>query len=137
MPRGTVVGLIGENGAGKSTLIGAALGPGEKGCGHGERAGEGDAGRGTLGQVGVVFDGNNFPDVLSPAKLGRVLKRIYPSWDEPRYAALLERLGVAAGPEAERDVQGYAHEAVHRHGAFARVKASGAVTNPPAGWTRW
>ena len=48
----------------------------------------------TLGQVGVVFDGNNFPDVLSPAKLGRVLKRIYPSWDEPGYAALLERLGV-------------------------------------------
>lgn len=94
VPRGTVVGLIGENGAGKSTLISAALGLVKKDAGTVSVLGKETLDAETLGQVGVVFDGNNFPDVLSPAKLGRVLKRIYPSWDEPRYAALLERLGV-------------------------------------------
>ena len=94
VPRGTVVGLIGENGAGKSTLIGAALGLVKKDAGTVSVLGKETLDAETLGQVGVVFDGNNFPDVFSPAKLGRVLKRIYPSWDEPRYAALLDRLGV-------------------------------------------
>ena len=94
VPRGTVVGLIGENGAGKSTLIGAALGLLRRDAGVVRVLGKETLDAETLGQVGVVFDGNNFPDMLSPAKLGRVLKRIYPSWDEPGYAALLERLGV-------------------------------------------
>ena len=94
VPRGTVVGLIGENGAGKSTLISAALGLVKRDAGAVSVLGKETLDAKTLGQVGVVFDGNNFPDVLSPAKLGRVLKRIYPSWDEPGYAALLERLGV-------------------------------------------
>ena len=94
VPRGTVVGLIGENGAGKSTLISAALGLVKRDAGAVSVLGKEMLDAKTLGQVGVVFDGNNFPDVLSPAKLGRVLSRIYPSWDEPGYAALLERLGV-------------------------------------------
>jgi len=94
IPRGTVVGLIGENGAGKSTLISAALGLVKRDAGAVSVLGKETLDAKTLGQVGVVFDGNNFPDVLSPAKLGRVLSRIYPSWDEPGYAALLERLGV-------------------------------------------
>ena len=94
VPRGTVVGLIGENGAGKSTLISAALGLVKRDAGAVSVLGKETLDAKTLGQVGVVFDGNNFPDVLSPAKLGRVLRRIYPSWDEPGYAALLERLGV-------------------------------------------
>ena len=94
VPRGTVVGLIGENGAGKSTLISAALGLVKRDAGAVSVLGKETLDAETLGQVGVVFDGNNFPDVLSPAKLGRVLSRIYPSWDEPGYAALLERLGV-------------------------------------------
>ena len=94
VPRGTVVGLIGENGAGKSTLISAALGLVKRDAGAVSVLGKETLDAETLGQVGVVFDGNNFPDVLSPAKLGRVFRRIYPSWDEPGYAALLERLGV-------------------------------------------
>ena len=94
VPRGMVVGLIGENGAGKSTLIGAALGLLRRDAGVVRVLGKETLDAETLGQVGVVFDGHNFPDMLSPAKLGRVLKRIYPSWDEPGYAALLERLGV-------------------------------------------
>ena len=73
VPRGTVVGLIGENGAGKSTLISAALGLVKRDAGAVSVLGKETLDTKTLGQVGVVFDGNNFPDVLSPAKLGRVL----------------------------------------------------------------
>ena len=126
VPRGTVVGLIGENGAGKSTLISAALGLVKRDAGAVSVLGKETLDAKTLGQVGVVFDGNNFPDVLSPAKLGRVLSRIYPSWDEPGYAALLERLGVPPDQKLSEMSKGHAHEAVHRHGAFARVPAAGA-----------
>ena len=67
VPRGTVVGLIGENGAGKSTLISAALGLVKRDAGAVSVLGKETLDAKTLGQVGVVFDGNNFPDVLSPA----------------------------------------------------------------------
>lgn len=98
VPYGTIVGLIGENGAGKSTTIKAILGLIQK-----------DAGTVTIfdkqeqaidftarNQIGVVFDGNNFPDTLTPEKLGSLLKNIYPTWDEQIYHTALEKLSLPA-----------------------------------------
>ena len=126
VPRGTVVGLIGENGAGKSTLISAALGLVKRDAGAVSVLGKETLDAETLGQVGVVFDGNNFPDVLSPAKLGRVFRRIYPSWDEPGYAALLERLGVPPDQKLSEMSKGTRTKLSIVDGAFARVPAAGA-----------
>ena len=45
-------------------------------------------------QVGVVFDGSNYPEVLSPRKLNRVLKNIFHSWDERTFLSLLKKLSL-------------------------------------------
>ena len=92
VPRGAIVGLIGENGAGKSTLIRTALGLARRDAGTVSILGRGEPDAETLDQVGVAFDGDNFPDTLSPQKLNRIFERIYPSWDAAGFLALLERL---------------------------------------------
>ncbi len=48
-------------------------------------------------EIGVVFDGTNFSEELTPKKLNKVLREIYASWDEPYFHALLGRLALPAG----------------------------------------
>lgn len=94
VPSGSIVGLIGENGAGKSTTINAALGLIQKESGQvsifGKEGLDGD----TKEEVGVVFDGSNYPEILSPRKLNGVMKRIYRSWDEAAYFRLLNQFSL-------------------------------------------
>lgn len=45
-------------------------------------------------QIGVVFDGTNFSEELTPIKPSRVLKDIYRSWDQSLYLSFLERLSL-------------------------------------------
>ena len=90
VPRGSIVGLIGENGAGKSTTINAALGLIQKEAGSVSVLGKEELDSEVKEQVGVVFDGSNYPEVLSPRKLNRVLKNIYHSWDERTFLSLDE-----------------------------------------------
>ena len=87
VPCGTIVGLIGENGAGKSTTINAVLGMINRDSGSIELFGEADtqSSDSIRNQIGVVFDGNNYPDVLSAQKLNRVLREIYRTWDERKF----------------------------------------------------
>lgn len=96
VPRGSIVGLIGENGAGKSTAINAVLGLVQKEGGSVSffgRPGE-ELDGAARSQIGVVFDGSNFPELLTPARLNKVLKGSYPSWDEGKFFSLLEQLGL-------------------------------------------
>jgi len=96
VPRGAIVGLIGENGAGKSTTINAALGLIKKDAGVisilGKQNDEIDSS--IHNRIGVVFDGNNFHDGLSPKKLNKIFKNIYSEWDEAEYFTLLEKLSL-------------------------------------------
>ena len=94
VPRGSVVGLIGENGAGKSTTIHAALGLIQKDAGRVFIFGNEEINSDTKEQIGVVFDGSNYPEILSPKKLNRVMKHIYRSWDEPAYFGLLKKFSL-------------------------------------------
>lgn len=95
---GSIVGLIGENGAGKSTTINSILGLIKK-----------DSGKITvLGhdidtfdcavkeKIGVVFDGSNFSEELTPAKLSKVLRDIYSSWEQSYFNRLLDQLNIPA-----------------------------------------
>ena len=77
VPQGSIVGLIGENGAGKSTTINAILGlivteQGKISVFNGK-----DVNAETKEHIGVVFDGSNYPDNLTPKKLGKVFQNIY------------------------------------------------------------
>lgn len=99
VPRGTIVGLIGENGAGKSTTLHAILGLIRRDGGEvavlGSSAGQLQPQ--VKEEIGVVFDGTNFSEELTPKKLNKVLREIYASWDEPYFHALLGRLALPAG----------------------------------------
>ena len=98
LPRGCILGLIGENGAGKTTTIKSTLGMLRP-----------DAGTvAVLGQdnrtdfapvrerIGVVLDEPGFPDCLTARQLGRVMAGIYRQWDAEAYAAQLNKLAIPA-----------------------------------------
>ncbi len=99
VPRGTIVGLIGENGAGKSTTIDAVLGLIQKDSGAVSIFGREEEGidRAVREQIGVIFDGSNFSEELMPLRLNKVLRAIYQGWDEPLYFSLLEKWSIPAG----------------------------------------
>ena len=94
VPSGAIVGLIGENGAGKSTTINAALGLIQKEAGQVSILGKEKLDADTKEQIGVVFDGSNYPEILSPKEISRVMKNIYHSWDEQTYFHLLKQFSL-------------------------------------------
>lgn len=98
VPRGTIVGLIGENGAGKSTTIKAILALINKDAGQIEILGrkEREIDFDTRNRIGVVFDKHNFPVSISPNNLGKLLENVYPLWDRDQYGELLKKLSIPA-----------------------------------------
>ena len=48
----------------------------------------------TKEQIGVVFDGSNYPEILSPKKINQIMKNIYGSWDEQAYFRLLKQFSL-------------------------------------------
>ena len=91
VPCGSIVGLIGENGAGKSTTINAVLGLIQKEAGSICVLGKEQPDNEIKEQIGVVFDGNNYPEIFSTRKLNRVMKDIYHSWEEHTFLNLLKK----------------------------------------------
>ena len=72
LPRGVIMGLIGENGAGKSTTINCILGEVQKSGGEITLFGQAQAAseKENKDRIGVVFDENHFPDLFTPKELG-------------------------------------------------------------------
>lgn len=98
VPCGAVVGFIGENGAGKSTTIKTILGLVTKDEGTISILGKQwqDTDFVTRSKIGVVFDGNNYPDRLTPRQLSNFLENVYISWDKTKYFSLLDKLSLPA-----------------------------------------
>lgn len=96
VPKGAVVGFIGENGAGKSTTIKAVLGLLKKDGGEIAVLGEDPYKMKpqTKEKIGVVFDSMPFPPSLTAAQLDKVLKGIYKSWDSKIFYSYLNRFGL-------------------------------------------
>ncbi len=99
LPRGSVMGLIGENGAGKSTLIKLILGlnrpdQGEiRVIGKSREEYEGRDFR-YKEQIGVVLDESAFPENLNLIQIERVLANVYHSWDSDCYFSMMERFSL-------------------------------------------
>ncbi len=93
VPRGSVVGLIGENGAGKSTIIKSLLGV--INTDGGEILFDGvPLGRLTKNQrqlTGVVLDDVSLPSAVNLRELNTVMKNMFSRWDEQTFFALTER----------------------------------------------
>lgn len=91
VPRGTIVGLIGENGAGKSTTLKAILGLIRKDRGEISVLGESTLTSRVKEEVGVVFDQNRFHETLTPGEVGKIFSRLYRQWDGELYQSYLKR----------------------------------------------
>ena len=110
VPQGSIVGLIGENGAGKSTTIKAILGlivteQGKISVFNGK-----DVNAETKEHIGVVFDGSNYPDNLTPKKLGKVFQNIYAEWNNEKYFELLNKFELPINKKLKRIFKRNEHE---------------------------
>lgn len=84
LPYGSIMGYVGENGAGKTTTIGCILNTLSKDGGAVYLLGEEMQDHTTFlrENIGVVYDGDNFPPYLSAAQLSKVMQGLYSNWDE-------------------------------------------------------
>lgn len=100
VPKGTIMGLIGENGAGKSTIINAILDLIHKDGGTVAFWGQELSSSKQLKEdIGVVFDDINFYAALTPAQIGKISAAAYQQWDEVMYRDFLKRFQLPAGKE--------------------------------------
>ena len=93
LPKGCVLGLIGENGAGKSTLINAILGLiecdyeslrifGQEYAGNEKQIKE---------EIAVIFDKTCYDLNFTPLFIGKILSNVYSNWDMEKYHMYLDR----------------------------------------------
>lgn len=87
IPRGSIMGLIGENGAGKSITINCILNEITKTSGEITIFGKDNISDevSIKDKIGVIFDENHFPDILTPAELGKCMAGIYSNWQNEIY----------------------------------------------------
>ena len=77
LPRGTVMGLIGENGAGKTTTIKAVLDLIRPDSGEITVLGEHGSNPSVREKIGVVLEDGGFPSAMSAAQVSTLLGRAY------------------------------------------------------------
>ncbi len=84
LPSGSIMGYIGENGAGKTTTIGCILNTLSKDYGTIHLFGKEMYDENTVlrEDIGVVYDGDNFPGYLNAEKLASVMRELYKNWDD-------------------------------------------------------
>ena len=96
LPRGYILGLIGENGAGKSTIIKLLLNLLHSDGGQIEVLGipaeTFSAQRNE--QIGVVMDERGLPEMLNLRQVNRIMEDLYSSWDSDTFYSLTARFGL-------------------------------------------
>ena len=96
LPRGCIMGLIGENGAGKSTTIKLLLHLIQPDSGTievlGVPAETFSAERNAA--IGVVMDECSIPDMFHVKQVDDVMGDIYPNWDSETFFQLVSRFGL-------------------------------------------
>lgn len=92
LPYGAVLGFVGENGAGKTTTISCILNTIKKDSGTVKIFGREmlDSDTDMREQIGVVYDGDNFPSYWNARQLSKVMEGLYTQWDHSLFQRYLE-----------------------------------------------
>lgn len=93
LPKGCVMGLIGENGAGKSTTIKSILRLVMSDSGEVNVLGSEDINL-VKENIGVVMDDSCFPENLNAMEINSILKRVYKTWNSKDYFLYLKKLNL-------------------------------------------
>ena len=93
IPRGYVVGLIGENGAGKTTLIKCITDANIPDSGEVRLFGSQER-DGSEGRLGVVFDECHFFQQMNGEQIGKLMSSLFANWDDARYRTLMNDFGI-------------------------------------------
>lgn len=96
IPRGLIIGLIGENGAGKTTLIKSLLNIIKPSKGK-IKIFNNDSEEMELDikeDVGVVLDNMFFQEILTPHDINTIMKDIYKNWDTTLFNTYLSEFGI-------------------------------------------
>lgn len=94
VPKGRIVGFIGENGAGKSTTINLILNELNKDSGQIQVFGIDHTIPTVKENIGVVFDECNFHDVFTATDIEKILKGIYKTWDSNLFLQYLKKFKI-------------------------------------------
>ena len=96
LPKGSVMGFIGQNGAGKTTTIKAILNLIKRDGGEISVFGlDNIKDEETIKQdISVVFDEICFHETLNVRQLNNIFKHIYKNWSEQTYFDFIERFGL-------------------------------------------
>jgi ABC-type multidrug transport system, ATPase component len=87
VPKGTIMGFVGENGAGKTTTIKAILNLIRIDGGSISVLGSNttELSKDIKAHIGVVFDGSNLHENMNMGNINLLMKNIYPNWDEQSF----------------------------------------------------
>ncbi|MDL2225614.1 ABC transporter ATP-binding protein [Eubacteriales bacterium OttesenSCG-928-M02] len=96
LPKGSIMGFIGENGAGKTTTIDLILNlrtrdGGEVKIFQKDNIQEEKA---IKRDIGIVLDESRFHDNLMPGDINKIMKHIYPTWQEDSFSGYCKRFGL-------------------------------------------
>ncbi len=96
IPKGEIIGLIGENGAGKTTLIKLILNIIKPDKGKIKLFNRDYLENEELNKkdIGVVLDEMFFPEILTPLDINLIMKNIYSNWDVSLYFEYLEKFNL-------------------------------------------
>lgn len=94
VPRGRIVGFIGENGAGKSTTIKLILDQLKRDGGEIQILGGPNGSCQQKETMGVVFDECKFHPVLNAKDVGRILSGSYRTWDWNLFTQYTKRFAI-------------------------------------------
>ncbi len=93
IPKGSIMGFVGENGAGKTTTIKAILDLIHIDGGSISIMGA-DSRKLSMenkSEIGVVFDGSNLHDNMTVRHISSIMKNLYKNWSEEKYQAYLNK----------------------------------------------
>lgn len=96
IPKGSIVGLIGENGAGKTTTIKAIIGAIHRDAGEVTLFGQpfDAANKDVMQQIAIVMEGSFFHEELSPKQMAQVLKGLYKKWNQATFERYLQQFNL-------------------------------------------